>query len=624
MPVERALSPGRPVPGVRAAHWLAWLLAAAFAFAFAQARAQGFESALSPGELSSAHAKLEGECQKCHVRFDRNAQDRVCMDCHKDVAQDLRSKAGFHGRLQPQACRSCHTEHKGRNARIVVLDRATFDHAKTDFALRDAHVKAACTACHLPGKGYRITAHECAACHRKDDVHKGSLGPRCNDCHTEVNWKEARFDHSKTRFPLTGKHETTKCADCHKDTNYRETPQACVACHRRDDKHKSRFGEKCDACHATRDWKTTHFNHDADTRYALLGKHRLVKCEACHTAGDAYVEKAPTACVDCHRSSDKHKGSLGTDCARCHSERDWKEPAKFDHARTDFPLTGKHATVACKACHQSTMFKEAPNTCVGCHRKDDPHKGGLGDKCSDCHNDRDWKRAAFDHSKTGFALLGKHQQAACKACHLTANYKEAPRDCYGCHRRDDKHEGQQGRACAGCHDEHAWKPAPKFDHGLAPFPLLGLHARVACKECHKTPRFKDAKTDCYACHAKDDEHGKTLGLACEQCHNPRTWKAWDFEHDKRTRFVLDGKHLGLACKACHTRPAEGRVETSAQCYACHAKNDVHEGSYGRQCQQCHVTSSFGNIRSRPRRTSGLSLPETRRWHTSPIAGRLPS
>ncbi|MGZ3259702.1 MAG: hypothetical protein ACXU6Q_11015, partial [Croceibacterium sp.] len=78
---------------VRRAVWAAlfiaqWLLGSA-------AMAQALESVLAPGELAQAHAKLEGDCQKCHVRFDRGAQDRLCMDCHKDVGQDIRNKTGF-------------------------------------------------------------------------------------------------------------------------------------------------------------------------------------------------------------------------------------------------------------------------------------------------------------------------------------------------------------------------------------------------------------------------------------------------------------------------------------------------------------------------------------------------
>ena len=88
----------------------------------AQGEAQTLESVLAPGKLAQAHAKLEEDCQKCHVRFDRSAQDRLCMDCHKDVGQDMRAKAGFHGRLKPQTCKTCHGDHKGRDVPLVSLD----------------------------------------------------------------------------------------------------------------------------------------------------------------------------------------------------------------------------------------------------------------------------------------------------------------------------------------------------------------------------------------------------------------------------------------------------------------------------------------------------------------------
>jgi len=558
--------------------------------------AQALESVLAPGKLAEAHAKLEEDCQKCHVRFDRNAQDKLCMDCHKDVGQDARAKTGFHGRMKPQACRTCHTDHKGRDARIAAFDKTKFDHTMTNYALRGGHEKTDCAKCHVPNKGFRIALRDCSACHSKDDKHKGSLGSKCADCHTESSWKEARFDHGISRFPLIGKHEVVKCTDCHRDSNYKETPRACIACHKKDDKHKTRFGDKCDTCHGSKDWKSSGFNHDVNTRYALLGKHRAVKCDSCHL-GNLYHDKLSSTCVDCHKKDDKHKGSLGNECARCHVERDWKERVKFDHAKTAFLLLGKHASVQCKDCHKDAMFKEAPKTCIACHKKDDRHKGSLGESCDKCHSERDWKTTSFDHAKTDFPLLGKHQKTECSACHKSTNHKEAPKDCYSCHQRDDKHEGQEGRACAQCHDEKAWKPAPKFDHGLIRFPLLGKHAAVECKSCHVSARFKDAKIDCYACHVKDDKHKKSLSAACGMCHNARSWKAWDFDHDKRTKFALDGKHLGLACSTCHSQPMEAKVVTSPQCVSCHAKSDVHDGSYGRQCQQCHVTSSFKTIRA---------------------------
>ncbi|HSB22778.1 MAG TPA: cytochrome c3 family protein [Burkholderiaceae bacterium] len=585
-------------------------------------RAQTIESVLRPGDLIQNHAKWEEDCSKCHVRFERAAQDRLCMDCHKEVGRDMRERTGYHGQQKTQQpCRACHTDHKGRAARIVVLDKQTFDHEETDYPLRGKHRQALCEKCHEASKKYWDAPSQCVSCHRKDDVHKGSLGAKCADCHTENDWKEkAKFDHDKTRFPLKGKHVDAQCTDCHKKgVEYKEAPRACIGCHKKDDDgpkgHKGRYGEKCESCHVEKAWKPLVFNHDTATRFSLRGKHRTTKCNDCHT-GNLYKDKTGSNCIDCHKKDDDgpkgHRGSLGTDCAACHVETGWKDKGKFDHDRTSFPLLGKHNGVKCADCHKSTNYKDVPKDCYSCHKLDDKHEGNLGTQCKDCHVEKDWKSTTrFDHDRTRFKLRNAHaaKKVQCRDCHVDLkHYRNTPMDCYSCHKKDDKHDGQQGTRCATCHNDRDWKHA-LFDHGLTRFPLLGKHAKVECKDCHKSPRFKDAKIACVSCHLKDDKHKKTLGSLCEDCHNPRDWKAWDFDHDKRTQYPLEGKHKGVACSACHTQPIEGKVKASTRCYACHAKNDVHDGTYGRQCEQCHVTSSFKTIRSRsaPRPSSALDV-----------------
>ena len=66
--------------------------------------------------------------------------------------------------------------------------------------------------------------------------------------------KNANFDHSKTRFPLTGRHATAKCESCHK-TTLKDTPRDCIACHKQDDIHRGRRPD-CARCHVTSDWST--------------------------------------------------------------------------------------------------------------------------------------------------------------------------------------------------------------------------------------------------------------------------------------------------------------------------------------------------------------------------------
>ncbi len=598
---------------------VAWFVAALVAGQGAWA--QSVESVLSPGPLIRGHAKVEGDCKSCHLRFDRAAQDALCVACHKETGRDLHDKTGFHGRNKPQACRACHTDHRGADAKIAEFDRKTFDHRLTDYVLHGKHEALECAKCHLAGKKFRDAPSDCLACHRKDDVHKASLGPKCADCHTEQSWKEARFDHSTSRFPLSGKHVDTKCAACHKTTNYKEAPMTCIGCHRKDDKHKARYGEKCELCHSAINWTGITFKHDTDTRYVLRGKHREIRCDACHT-GVLYRDKTGTACIDCHRKDDKHNGTLGNDCVACHTERNWRETAnKFDHDRSTFPLRGGHVKVECAKCHTSVRYKEAPSDCVACHRKDDKHVDTLGSACADCHTDRDWKATRFEHARTKFGLRLGHAvpPRQCSDCHRDLkSYRATATDCLSCHRKDDKHEGQLGTRCESCHGELRWKDT-RFDHAKARFALTGAHVRVECGACHKTLRYRDAARDCFGCHAKDDKHKARFGEKCESCHNARVWKLWAFDHQRQTEYRLEAGHAKVACETCHVNPApkgKAAAPLERQCLGCHRRDDVHDGAFGMRCDQCHLATQWKQVSNRPR----LPAPSPQNPASAPAAG----
>lgn len=580
------------------------------------AGAQALEGVLMPGKVISGHAKYEQECSNCHVKFNRAAQDGLCVECHKEIGRDVRAKQGYHGRLKPEPCRTCHTDHKGRDVNIVQFDEKTFDHAKSDFALVGAHPRVACKSCHTAGKKYREAPAGCNDCHRKDDKHKGALGAQCADCHSQTTWKDARYDHGKTRFALTLKHVDVACKACHANNIFKDTPLTCIGCHRKDDKqHRGRLGDKCDACHTAKDWKdVAAFSHDRDTKYALRAKHRTAKCESCHTAAAPVLVKLPTTCIGCHKVDDKHNATLGTACGDCHTERNWRE-AKYDHDLSVFKLRGKHRDVECKDCHRDPKsYKGTAQTCIGCHRKDDTHKDRYGEKCESCHTDKTWRDLVFRHDRdTKYALTGKHAQTKCDACHTGHAYRDKLKtECFACHQKDDKHRDQLGRQCDQCHDTVDWKTTVRFDHNKSRFPLLGGHARVECKSCHATPAYKDAKRECAACHEKDDTHKRTLGADCETCHNARNWKIWDYDHNRRTKFLLDGAHVRIACVSCHkvAAAADGKIpQLVSTCVACHRSDDIHNGEYGPQCERCHDTRLWRDIK--PLGAKGATLPSSR-------------
>jgi hypothetical protein len=561
--------------------------------------------------------QYEQECEKCHKRFDKDAQNGLCLDCHKETAADVRSQKGYHGRLKEKACRECHTDHKGRNAKIVVFNKSLFKHDETGFILEDKHSSVKCEGCHKPKTKYRDAPSKCDACHRKDDVHKGKLGLDCASCHNAKDWKKSSFDHEKSDFRLIGgKHADVECKKCHNNKEYKGAAKECVGCHRKNDQdkgHKGRYGAKCESCHTDKDWKEIRFNHDRDTHFDLRGKHQPVKCDDCHlpSKGDLYKQKLPVTCVSCHRKDDQakgHQGSLGEKCESCHNDKSWKS-SNFDHDKdTKYPLKGKHRDAKCDTCHKGGVTgaaaakKKLEVACVGCHRKDDQekaHKGNYGSKCEACHTEKDWKTLTFDHTRdTRYILKDKHQQTPCKACHPSGKPlygQKLETTCISCHRKDDLHKGQLGAKCETCHKETRWQDAP-YDHAKARFILTGSHAKLECKKCHETPAFHDAKSTCAGCHEKDDTHKKRLGPKCEDCHNTRTWKSWNFDHDRRTKYKLDGAHLKTGCLDCHRTPVEKTFNVPLTCAGCHSNKDVHDGGFGQMCERCHVTEDFTKLK----------------------------
>ena len=563
-------------------------------------RATTLESLLMPGAVILGHAEYEDDCDLCHERFKKLSQRQLCLDCHKKVATDVKKETGFHGLnsdVTNVECKHCHTEHKGRDADVIRLDKEVFDHTLTDFPLKGGHMRQVCTACHLSKDKYRDALSGCIDCHEDDDRHKGHLGEACNDCHIEKSWNDIETDHDKTDFPLEDKHTDVACYKCHPDERYKKTPKNCYVCHRVDDVHESRYGKKCDTCHTSEDWEKSTYDHD-ETEFPLKGKHVKVDCDDCHT-GKLYDDKLDTVCFACHENDDNHKKRYGKECENCHTPDEWPKSI-LDHDKdTKFPLKEKHKEVECDACHKGEVYQEKlKEDCYSCHSLDDVHEGGLGETCDDCHNPTEWEKTTFDHDKdTEYPLLDKHIDVECHVCHTLEVYPDKiATACFGCHEQDDVHEEQEGKECNYCHNEKGWRVNVFFDHDLTHFPLIGLHAIAPCEECHPTTAYKDTSLDCVDCHKSDDLHEQRLGFECDTCHNPNGWNLWRFDHDSQTEFILDGAHNGLVCESCHIKPVKKKMSISTACYSCHFRDDEHRGGFGKHCERCHITESFKELK----------------------------
>jgi hypothetical protein len=513
-------------------------------------------------------------CADCHPATLAEFEPATCATCHerRDPAYLARHVETF-----GEACLACHDG----------VDAYGADFAHANWPLEGEHAAADCSGCHAgaaDAETLRATPTECAACHAAQDVHEGRLGADCGTCHTAAGWEDASdgFDHARTAFALVGRHAEVDCLACHVDRAWTGIGTTCEACHAGDDPHEGQFSQSCAACHTPEEWDEMTFDH-ATTRFPLEAAHAEPSCEACHSGGRYAL--TPRACFSCHEDDDAHEGNLGRDCASCHEATAWDETT-FDHGEARFPLTGQHARALCTACHTSlTMYRGTATTCFACHREDDAHDRAFGTDCAACHGTRSWEGASFDHARTGFRLTGAHTRTSCAACHPGDRFEGTPSTCYGCHRADDRHDGDFGRQCASCHTTSSWSGA-RVDHSLTRFPLTGAHRGVSCSRCHRSDDFREAPTTCSGCHRKPSTHQPRLFSACASCHTTRAWRPADY--DAPHPFPMNHRNADGRCSRCH--PASWASWSCASCHPYRKMDEEHdeEAGYSRTaCVRCH-------------------------------------
>lgn len=439
------------------------------------------------------------------------------------------------------------------------------------------------------------------------------------------------------------------CTQCH-SAGHKVTNAKCLACHKeiqaniytQKGYHASVEvkGKSCVSCHNEhhgRKFKLikfdkAKFNH-ALSGFSLKGKHAQLDCRACHKPAfisDAKLKKHPNTylglqqnCLSCH--ADFHQAKMSSNCAECHNFDSWKNAKAFDHNQTKFPLRGKHKTLKCEQCHPTQLVNGRPaqkftglafGNCNACHT--DVHNNRFGQNCKQCHSEESFHNVkgidAFDHDKTGFKLIGKHKQVACKECHKTSLTAPLKHDrCTDCH--TDYHRGQfaaNGKSpdCNQCHTEQGYTPS-QFGidkHNQTKFKLEGAHVATSCTQCHRKDMTKDWSfrnigLRCVDCHSnvhKNHISEKHMpNEDCTLCHSVSSWKDVQFDHSK-TGFKLEGAHAQQTCSACHYRLNDKKQKqqqfkgTATDCEACHA--DEHAGQFAvngkTNCKKCHGSDSF--------------------------------
>lgn len=537
-----------------------------------------FDHSITGYELRERHAEIK--CIDCHKQkvptletkdktFIFKGLKTDCLSCHKDFHLFADHKSERYAK--PNDCMQCHNERDWKQIHDFVHNK------NTRYVIDGKHEELKCTECHVPQlhktppepvqKGQYfwelLDSKTCENCHKSP--HEQEFTPefrakQCTECHVTTGWKDQvtgqKFNHDKTRFKLTGKHEEIKCADCHvidgkqvfKFKSFKQN--FCQDCH--ENVHKKQFNTKfsakaCSECHTTKNFtEQKPFDHDL-TSFPLKGEHQKVKCQECHKpTGERFSPESKSirnqylfpnvkkdGCISCH--ADYHKGQLSKNCTECHNEKGWK-PSSFDHNRqSQFRLRGAHKEVECQECHRPIKgekveykqrmhkvirYKPLGMDCVSCH--EDVHKGRMGQTCTDCHSERDWKITRDFHKN--FTLSGVHYTLSCTECHVDQRKLAGmSSNCLACHQRDDVHNGTLPN-CADCHRQQFWENA-EFKHSMSQFPLRGAHRTLDCIECHSRGIYQGTPTACVSCHLQDalavtnPNHSGFSNLStCTDCH----------------------------------------------------------------------------------------------------------
>ncbi|OFX22716.1 MAG: cytochrome C, partial [Bacteroidetes bacterium GWA2_31_9] len=391
-------------------------------------------------KLTGAHTKKK--CEDCHdkkniaskeikdKKFTYLGLEKSCLGCHKD----------YHQKTLSDNCSKCHGDEKFKPA-------LKFNHADAKFQLVGKHKNVDCKKCHKIEKNddkdfQKFTGIEfknCTNCH--EDVHKNQFGENCTQCHSEQSFHEikgiSKFDHSKTKYQLENKHLSVNCKLCHKKSY--TTPikyQNCTDCHK--DYHNGQFIKEekspdCSSCHNTTGFVNFSYTIEQHNKsiFALEGSHIATPCFDCHKKEEKWTfREIGKICNDCHK--DIHQDFINkkyypeNNCKNCHVVNKWSEII-FDHAKTEFKLTGSHTKQTCSKCHfkensdgsKQQKFANLSKDCANCHT--DKHfkqfeKNGVTD-CYKCHETENWKAVNFNHNNTEFKLDGKHENVSCTKCH---------------------------------------------------------------------------------------------------------------------------------------------------------------------------------------------------------------
>ncbi len=235
------------------------------------------------------------------------------------------------------------------------------------------------------------------------------------------------------------------------------------------------------------------------------------------------------------------------------------------------------------------------------------------------------RRMNFDHTQTGFPLIGQHARAQCESCHIGGIFKGTPTQCASCHMQGSRiavtvkpaNHMPTNAPCDQCHTSTVTWTGARFRHmGVLPGSCTQCHngsmapgkpanhvqTTASCDTCHRTSAWVPATFNhatvlpgtCAQCHNGSQARGKPANhiqttASCDTCHRTSAWVPATFNHAS----VLPG-----TCAQCHNgSQARGKptnhVQTTASCDTCHRTTAWIPATFSHAtvtpgtCAQCH-------------------------------------
>jgi DmsE family decaheme c-type cytochrome len=385
-------------------------------------------------------------------RLKPGAEGKVCLDCHSDFAQKLKSRF-VHTPVKSGECTGCHSPHASAHGKL--LSSSTGSMCLT---CHDGVIPEKAVSSHkVVMEGNCVTCHDPHASDNKANLRKAG-NDLCVGCHKAVGDTVARvkFKH----LPVSD-----GCLNCHNPHGSDKAPHLlteavpslCVQCHKPDSPSFTRqhasypvARANCVSCHDV---------HGSNTAAILFDTvHPPVAAKRCNQCHNAATAAEPFA---------TRRGGYEL-CRGCHSTM---VNETFAKARVHWPLVDKTGCLSCHEAHASRQKKllNVPQAtlCGECHRDTVEWQARLGSREKE-------ERAALTKARVEKGALTHQpiQQGNCSACHMP-------------HASDNVYLMRSASFVEGCGSCHDWLKHNSHPMGEKVADMRNRNRSVDCLSCHR-------------------------------------------------------------------------------------------------------------------------------------------